>query len=29
VGNWTITPGVRYERIRSFNNVKNWARAVW
>jgi len=25
VGNWTITPGVRYERIRSFNNVTNLA----
>lgn len=23
-GNWTITPGVRYERIRSFNNVVNY-----
>ena len=24
VGNWTITPGVRYERIRSFNNVVDY-----
>jgi Fe(3+) dicitrate transport protein len=23
IGNWTITPGVRFERIRSFNHVKN------
>ncbi|MEG2045881.1 MAG: TonB-dependent receptor, partial [Comamonas sp.] len=23
IGNWTITPGVRYERINSFNNVSN------
>ncbi|WP_159914898.1 TonB-dependent siderophore receptor [Pantoea sp. 18069] len=23
-GNWTITPGVRYERIRSFNNVVDY-----
>lgn len=25
IGNWTITPGVRYERIRSFNNVVNYS----
>lgn len=24
VGDWTITPGVRYERIRSFNNVTEY-----
>ncbi|MEG2048193.1 MAG: TonB-dependent receptor, partial [Comamonas sp.] len=23
IGNWTITPGVRFERIRSFNHVNN------
>lgn len=23
IGNWTITPGVRYESINSFNNVSN------
>ena len=28
VGNWTITPGVRYERIRSFNNVVDYKGAT-